>query len=65
MNNDIRKNSEGYDDPTAYAALKNVDGEEARLNRLLGVIFYITNLAGFRIEERIIFRDKRSGKLWK
>lgn len=39
-------------------------GEE-RLRKLLRTIFYICDLAGFRVEERIVLKDKRTGKVWK
>ena len=41
VNDDMRKNSEGYSDPT------------------------ICELSGFHIEERIIVKDKKTGRIWK
>ncbi len=60
-----RKNSEGYADPTAYEAIKNADKEEERFHRLLHTIFYLCELAGFQIEGRIVLVDRRSGKVWR
>ena len=60
-----RKNSEGYSDPTAYQALKNIELEEERFHKLLYAIFDICELAGFEIEGRIVLVDKRSGKVWR
>lgn len=63
---DIRKNAEGYSDPTAYEALKNVDKEEdERFHKLLHTLFYICDLAGFKIEGRIILTDKQTGRTWR
>lgn len=62
--NEFKRNASGYYDPTAYEAAKNVQTEE-RIKDLLGVIRYITRLAGFEIEGRITFKDKKTGKLWK
>ena len=65
MSRNERKNSEGYSDPTAYQALKNIELEEERFRKLLYAIFDICELAGFEIEGRIVLVDKRSGKVWR
>lgn len=51
--NNSHKNKEGYSDPTVYEALRKIDEEDARFHRLLDMIFYLCELAGFRIEGRI------------
>lgn len=61
---DIRKNAEGYSDPTAYQVLKR-EQEEERFRRLMATIFYICENAGFHIEERIVIKDKRTGRIWR
>jgi hypothetical protein len=60
-----KRNAEGYLDPTAYEAIKNIDEEEARFHKLLNTIFYLCDLAGFRLEDRIVLTDKRTGKTWR
>lgn len=73
VNNKERKNSEGYDDPTVYNAIKNVenvkekpyDEDYERFRKLLKTIFEVCELADFHIEERMVLRDRRSGKIWK
>ena len=60
--NDFKRNASGYFDPTAFEAVKKVQTEE-RIKDLIGVIRYITRLAGFEIEGRITFRDKKTGIL--
>lgn len=66
---DPHKNAEGYSDPTAYKALKNIaddtNGDNKRFHDLLNVIFTICELSDFRIEGRIVVRDKRTGKVWR
>jgi hypothetical protein len=57
------RNSEGYHDPTAYAAMK--DGEKEKLDKLIKTLYSITDLAGFRIQERIILVNKKSGRIWR
>lgn len=54
---DIRVNGSGCEDPTAY--------EEERFKRLMATIFYICENAGFHIEERVVIRDKRTGRVWR
>ena len=62
---DQRKNAEGYEDPTAYEAIRNVDKDDERFHRLLHTSFYICELAGFQIEGRVVLVDKRNGKVWR
>lgn len=73
MDNNIRRNGSGYVDPTAYKAIRNATKEERkrevdpeqRFNDFLTAIFTICDLADFHIEERIVVKDKRTGKIWK
>ena len=47
---------------------KNLTPEEIAKNRfdkLLRTIFYIRDVAGFRIEGRITLVDKKTGQIWK
>ena len=64
MNHNPKKNSEGYSDPTTYAALKNIE-EGERVVKLIRTLTYICGLAGYTVESRIVLRDKRTGKVWK
>lgn len=60
-----KRNAEGYLDLTAYEAIKNTDSDDVRFNKLLHTIFYLCDLAGFKIEERIILSDRKTGKVWR
>lgn len=62
---DWRKNAEGYSDPTAYEALRNIEREDERFYKLLDTIFNLCELSDFHIEERIVIKDKRTGKVWR
>ena len=66
---DDSKNAEGYNDPTAYNAIKNVDQEQdkddARFHQLLNMLFSLCELADFHIEGRVVLKDKRTGKVWR
>lgn len=66
---DDRKNAEGYNDPTAYNAIKNVeqeqDKDDVRFHQLLNTLFSLCELADFHIEGRVVLKDKRTGKVWR
>lgn len=61
-----KKNAEGYNDPTAHAAMSKIIREEneqlRRLTALVGVLKYIINLAGFDLLKRIELRDRKTGR---
>lgn len=59
-----RQNAEGYSDPTAYEALKNIEREE-RFYKLLHTLFYLCELADFEVEGRIVLVDKKTGRVWR
>ena len=64
------ENAEGYTDPTAYAALTNIQAEEsaaldARVNTLIKVLKYIIAVSGFEMINRIELRDKKSGRCFR
>ena len=50
---DDRKNAEGYNDPTAYNAIKNVeqeqDKDDVRFHQLLNTLFSLCELAELQI----------------
>lgn len=65
-NRDLRRNSEGYLDLTAYEAIKKADNdlEIERHRKLIGCILRVCELAGFSVESKIVLRDNRTGKIW-
>ena len=63
------KNSEGYVDPTAGAAMATVKREENselndRNHKLIHAIRNIVDLAGFEIVGRVTLKHKKSGKVF-
>lgn len=62
---DLRKNASGYFDPTAYEAIKHVDEEDKRFHELLHTLRYICDVAGFKIEGRIVLTDLNTGRTWR
>lgn len=63
--NNPRCNAEGYSDPTAFGALRNLEREDERFHRLLYTLFYLCELADFEIEGRIVLIDKKTGRIWR
>lgn len=61
---DETKNSEHYDDFTAYKAIRNIESEE-RAKNLISVLLYIIKKRGFELVNRIHLRDKKTGKEYK
>ena len=60
-----KKNSEGYSDPTAYAAMKNIHREEDRYRKFRRIILNICDMAGFEIRGPLVLIDKKTGKVWR
>lgn len=62
----LRKNSEGYSDPTAHNAITKVMREEneqqRRINALIGSLKSFIDLAGFDLLNRIEVRDRKTGR---
>lgn len=63
---DLRRNSEHYLDPTAHDAIIKADAELEweRHHKLIGALLRICELSDFEVIERIVVRDKRTGKVW-
>lgn len=61
-----KKNKEGYPDPTAYQALRNIqaaeDAEKKRISELIRTLKYIIDLAGYEMVGGIQLRGKPPGK---
>ena len=70
--NEIRRNGSGYYDPTAYEAIKHIENKERSFDKsdekfykLLNSIFDICELAGFHVENRVVLKEKETGKIWR
>lgn len=65
--NKLKRNGEGYPDPTAYEAIRRVklDPETERFHKLLNAIFTICEISDFYVVDRIVVKDKRTGKVWR
>lgn len=66
MGNDIR-NASGYVDPTAHEAIKRVSrceaGERRKVNRLIGGLLRICELAGYEFVGTMAFKNVETGKV--
>lgn len=60
------KNSEGYSDPTASAAIGAVFKEESEADKraydLVKVLKFIIRAAGFEVTDRIQLKDTKTGR---
>lgn len=62
----MMRNREGYYDPTSASVILNEMQQERILRRLNGFMRFVKFTAeqfGFELTERIVLRDKRSGKI--
>lgn len=69
------KNAEGYQDPTVDKVFASVlkkpplseqDARSlSRIKHLMHIIRFLADEFGFDIEERVVLRDKQTGKIWR
>jgi hypothetical protein len=62
---DLKYNASGCVDLTAYDAIKHIEKEDERFNKVLHILKSICDIAGFSIENRIILKDNRTGRVWR
>ena len=62
---DLKYNASGCLDMTAYEAIKNIEKEDERFNKVLHILKSICDIADFSIENRIILKDNRTGRIWR
>lgn len=62
----LNKNSEGYSDPTPCAAVTKVMREEnerqRRVSVVVGILKNAADLAGFDLVNRVVLRDRKTGR---
>ena len=66
--NDLKRNAEGYVDPTAYAALQSIVNDEKAEKKaayLISVLKFIIRESGFELLNRIELKDKRTGRTFR
>lgn len=65
---DLKRNAEGYVDPTAYAALKSISRDEKvekKAAYVISIIKFIARESGFDLMNRIELRHKQSGRTFR
>lgn len=55
-------NPEGYRDPTAYDAIRNIEEESEKVTALIHVIKSILRVCGFELIRRVEIRSIKSGR---
>ena len=67
--NDLHFNASGYYDGTAYEAIKRADQESNKERKkiydLIGSIYRLCDKDGYRLEGRIVLKNKKTGKVWR
>lgn len=59
------ENRSGLPDPTAYNGEKAIAEEEQKVADLVWIMKKISRWAGFEIVNRVEFRDRRSGRMYR
>ena len=59
------RNPEGYADPTAHDAIASIVPADQRCMLLIRVLKGTIELAGFELAERIVVRDKATGRVYR
>lgn len=59
------ENKSGLPDPTAYTAEKPITEEEQKVSDLVWIFKKIARWAGFEITNRIEFRHRVSGRMYR
>lgn len=65
---DLKRNIEGYVDPTAYAALKSISRDEKverKAAYVISIIKFIARESGFDLINRVELRHKQSGRTFR
>lgn len=61
----IDKNSEGYSDKTASTAVRKADTEQEKFEEFLSIVFILAKRYGYSFGERLVVKDKRTGRVWR
>lgn len=64
----LKRNAEGYVDPTAYAALKSIVNDEKTEKKaayVVSILKFIIRESGFELLNRIELKDKKTGRTFR
>lgn len=65
MANDLKYNASGYRDETAEKAIRAADKPPAEIGELMDVFRKIAGAYGYEIDNRIHFKDKKTGIIFR
>ena len=68
MLDNLKRNAEGYVDPTAYAALKSIANDEKvekKAAYLISVLKFIIRESGFELVNRVELRHRQTGRTFR
>ena len=68
MPDNLKRNAEGYVDPTAYAALKSIANDEKvekKAAYLISVLKFIIRESGFELVNRVELRHRQTGRAFR
>lgn len=68
MPDNLKRNAEGYVDPTAYAALKSIANDEKvekKAAYLISVLKFIIRESGFELVNRVELRHRQTGRTFR
>lgn len=68
MPDTLENNGAGYNDPTAYKAIRNIakiQDEDRQATILIGVLKTIAELIGFKFAKRFVLIHNKTGKIYK
>lgn len=67
MGRHVSKNSEGFEDSTAWKAISRADREidYRRFKKTMKDLRDICAMNGFSLEGRVVLRDRTNGKVWR
>lgn len=60
----IRKNKEGYPDPTAAAAVQEADRPPEHVRWFIRTVKTLADLVDLEVAGRITVRDKKTKRVW-
>lgn len=58
------KNKEGYNDPTAGAAIADADRPPKQIREVIRIMRAVASMAGLEVAGHITLRDKETGREW-
>lgn len=65
MVNELKYNASGYRDETAEKAIRAADKPPAEIGEMIDIFRKVAGAYGYEIENRVHFKDKKTGIIFK